>query len=309
MSRNKLFGVILGMVVFFGLMQGAPVLGKASYAATGFSMEQQPLSPDSDEPLIVASDHSKKTEAKQVQDKKPEKEEEGFLTKTLRSIVGEDDPKKEDPAKGKLQKTVGKQSEKEEEEGFLTKALKSIVGEDDKDKKETEKNALNPINMAPTGSAAHKEDQEQPKTAKSETKEKLKDSFEKLIGVGAVKDQDATSEDAVRSAGKGTQDSEASPGGTKSARKEDSGGLLDGILGGEKARDTAEAQQAKVDAEDKPEVKPAATTTSKPRKIAAQHRAEDEDREIEDNRGVKKGKNVLKESFKTLLKEEKKEDE
>jgi hypothetical protein len=308
MSRNRFLGTILGVVALFSL-QGVPVFGAVSSVATGFPAKQQSLSLERDEPLIIATDHSKKSEAKQAQAKKPEKEEEGFLTKTLKSIVGEDDPKGKGPAKGKLQKTAGKQQDKNEEEGFLTKALKSIVGEDKKEKQETKKNALNPINMVPTGSAAQKKDQEQPKTAKSETKEKLKDSFEKLIGVGAVKEKDASSEGAVRSAAKGTQDSEASSSGTKSAGKKDSGGLLDGFLGGGKAKDATEAQQAKVDTEDKPEVKPAVTKTSKPRKITAQRRVQDEEQEIEDNRGIKKGKNVLKESFKTLLKEEKKEDE
>ena len=108
--------------------------------------------------------------------------------------------------------------------------------------------------MGPTGSATHKKAEEKPKTAKSETKKTLKDSFEKLIGVGAV-DKSAT---------------ETKPAVTKQA----------------KAEKTVEKKAAPL----------------KPKRVTARKYIENEEAQLEKDRGgVKKGKNVLKESFKALV--------
>ena len=204
-----------------------------------------------------------------------EKKEEGLLTKTLSTLVGDDkkDEKKAvskpKPKKPEPQKVAKKKAEPEKkEEGFLTKTLKTLVGGDeDKDKKKSKKEetakkeALNPINMVPTGSAKKKKKEEQPKTAISETKKTLKDSFEKLIGVGAV---DKPAE-------------ETKPAVTKQAKAE------------------------------KPVVKKAAPPAPQPKRITARKYLEEEEAQLEKDRGgVAKGKNVLKESFKTLVTDDKK---
>jgi hypothetical protein len=241
----------------------------------------------------------KKANVKKAPAKKPEKEEEGFLTKTFKQLVGSDDAKKDGASKSKIQKTAGKTPEKEEE-GFLTKTLKSLVGSDKKEEKTTKKNSLNPIDTAPASSASKKKEKEQPKTAKAETKKTLKNSFEKLIGVGAVKDKGDSN---TASTGKSTE-------GTKSAKKKESGGLVDGILGGgDKKKDTSATQQAKA----KDEVDKAASP-AKPRKLAAKKYEADVDEENQEGTGenyggAKKGKNLLKESFKTLVKDEPKNEE
>jgi hypothetical protein len=199
-----------------------------------------------------------------------EKKEEGLLTKTLNTLVGDDkkDEKKavSKPKKPEPQKVAKKKAEPEKkEEGFLTKTLKTLVGGDDdkkKSKKEetAKKEVLNPINMVPTGSAKKKKE-EQPKTAISETKKTLKDSFEKLIGVGAV---DKPAE-------------ETKPAATKQAKAE------------------------------KPVKKKAAPPAPKPKRITARKYLEEEEAQLEKDRGgVAKGKNVLKESFKTLVTDDKK---
>ena len=194
-----------------------------------------------------------------------------MLTKTLNTLVGDDkkDEKKavSKPKKPKPQKVAKKKAEPEKkEEGFLTKTLKTLVGGDDdkkKSKKEettAKKEALNPINMVPTGSAKKKKE-EQPKTAISETKKTLKDSFEKLIGVGAV---DKSAE-------------EPKPAVTKQAKAE------------------------------KPVEKKAAPPAPQPKRITARKYLEEEEAQLEKDRGgVAKGKNVLKESFKTLVTDDKK---
>ena len=138
-------------------------------------------------------------------------------------------------------------------------------GDDDKKKSKKEettakKEALNPINMVPTGSAKKKKE-EQPKTAISETKKTLKDSSEKLIGVGAV---DKPAE-------------ETKPAVTKQAKAE------------------------------KPVQKKAAPPAPQPKRITARKYLEEEEAQLEKDRGgVAKGKNVLKESFKTLVTDDKK---
>ena len=113
--------------------------------------------------------------------------------------------------------------------------------------------------MVPTGTAKKKKEEE-PKTAISETKKTLKDSFQKLIGVGTV---DKSAE-------------EPQPPVTKQAKAE------------------------------KPVVKKAAPPAPQPKRITARKYIEDEEAQLEKNRGgVAKGKNVLKESFKTLVSDDK----
>jgi hypothetical protein len=243
----------------------------------------------------------KKADVKNSPAEKPV-EEEGFLTKTFKQLVGSDDDKKEATSKPQLQKTAGKKYEPaKEEEGLFTKTLKTLVGGDKKEEKTAKKNTLDPINVAPTGSASsEKKEEEKSKTAKSETKKTLKDSFEKLIAVGAVKEDDKASQ--------ATKPAEP----TKSAKTEESGGFLDGILGGsKKKKDTAPApKQAKVeDVEDTVEKTPA---PAKPKRITAKKYVADEEEEEPTNKsygGAQKGKNVLKESFKTLVTDDKKQEE
>jgi len=154
----------------------------------------------------VKTAQSKKSEAQKAQVKKPEKEEESFLTKTLKLLVGGDDAKKEDASQVKLEKASGKAPEKEEP-GLLTKTLKKLIGGDDDQKIDPEKakqNPLNPLNIAPTVSATQKqkEDKPQAQTAKTETQATLKGSFKKLIGVDAAKDKAKTLDTVVKSSGK-----------------------------------------------------------------------------------------------------------
>lgn len=250
----------------------------------------QPAKPAVEKPKATQkASQPKKKKVKEANIKKaPAKkpvEEEGFLTKTFKQLIGGDDDKKEAASKSQLQKTAGKKPEKEEE-GFLTKTLKTLVGSDTKNEKKAKKNTLNPINMAPTGSSAQKREEEQPKTAKSETKKTLKDSFEKLIGVGAVKDEDDS----------------------KSAKKKESGGLLDSILGGSnKKKEASATKQAKA----KDTVKKT-SAPAKPRKLTARKYVADEEEEEQLGKnyaGAKKGKNILKETFKTLVTDDKKKGE
>ena len=242
-----------------------------------------------------------KTKTAKTASQKPEKEEPGLLTKTLKLLVGGDDANKADASKVKLEKASGKATEKEEP-GLLTQTLKKLVGGDGDKKKDPEKakqNTLNPLNIAPTVSATQKqkEDKPQVKTAKTETKATLKDSFKKLIGVDAAKDK-AKALDTV----------------VKSAKQEESGvtSALKKILGGGPKKDQlavgkpagktqpAETQQAKTSEE--PAVK---RTSGQTRKYLGQ---QSEANQLEEDRGgVKKGKNILKESFKILVQDEKKE--
>ena len=212
---------------------------------------------------LVGGDEDKNPASKALLQKsagkksEPAKQEEGLLTKTFNSLMGGDEDKKNSVSKSKPQKTAKKKPEPaKKEEGLLTRTLKSLVGNDQKEEKTAKKKSLNPIGMDPTGSATHKKVEEGPKTAKSETKQTLKDSFEKLIGVGAV-DKSAI---------------ETKPKVTK---------------------------QAKVEKKAAPK---------KPERITARKYIENEEAQLEKSRGgVKKGKNVLKESFKTLIADDKKD--
>ena len=264
---------------------------------------EQPAVTKKEEPKKVSKPKRKKVKkanVKKAPAKKPV-EDEGFLTKTFKQLIGNDDDKKEASSKSQLQKTAGKMSEPEkEEEGLLTKTLKSLMGGDKKKEQTAKTNPLNPNNTAPTGSATKKKAKDQPKTAKSETKKTLKDSFEKLIGVGAVKDEgDSKSAKTDKTAGK-----------TKSAKKKESGGLLDGILGGgDKKKEPSVTKQAKAEDTVKKTSAPA-----KPRKLTAKkYVAEDDEGEEGQSggnyAGAKKGKNLLKESFKTLVADDKKKEE
>ncbi len=234
---------------------------------------KQLIGDDDDKKKAAPKSQPQKTAAKKSE---PEKKEEGFLTKTLKTLVGDDKDKKKAAPKSQPQKTAAKKSEPEKkEEGFLTKTLKTLVG-DDKDKKKeqtTKKKSLSSINTAPTGSTIQKKGEEPSKTAKSETKKTLKDSFEKLIGVGAVSDDGGDSKSAKtdKPAGK-----------IKTAKKQT------------KAKNTVKKTSA----------------PAKPRKLTAKKYVEEEEEQegrVKQNyAGAKKGKNVLKESFKNLVTDKKK---
>ena len=211
---------------------------------------------------LVGDEDSSKSLLETPDGKEPEKKEDGILTKTLKTLVGDDDNKKKSaPTKNKAQpqKIAKKKPEPvKKEEGILTKTFKSLVGGDEKKETKKEKTAkkkvLNPINMVPTGSASSKKEKKQSKTAISETKKTLKDSFEKLIAVGAVK---STPTDKTKS------------GGTKQA----------------KAVKTAKKKAA-----------------PKPKRITARKYIEDEEKQLKKDRGgTAKGKNVLKDSFEKLI--------
>lgn len=323
MWHSRFFGTLLAVLTLLGFMESQTAL--AAYSTSSeFSMSQPqetrgldgsfqlavmvgsavPL----DNPLVKSSEtvqpekpavakpkatpkaskpkkkKVKKAHVKKAPAKKQVEEEGGFLTNAFKKLVGGDDDKKKAVSKPKTQKTAGKKSEKEEE-GFLTKTLKTLVGGDKKEVQTAKKNDLNPINRAPIGSLTQKKEKEQPKTAKAETKKTLKDSFEKLIGVGTVNDD----------------------GNSQSAKKEKSGGLLGGILGGsDKKQGSLAKKQAKV--EDTVKKK---STPAKPRKLTARKYIEEEEEEQlgKNYGGAKKGKNVLKESFKALVTDDKKNEE
>ncbi len=186
--------------------------------------------------------------------------------------MSDGDDKKKAAPKPQPQKTAGKKSEPgKKEEGLLTKTLKSLMGGGKKKEEQTaKKSVLDSLNMVP-GSTSKKKTEEQPKTAKSETKATLKNSFKKLIGVGNVKDK--SDDQPVK-------------------KKE-----FAGPLGGESPKVTPKL----VTAEDTVERKAAPPRTLAVRPI------DDEEEQLESDRGgVKKGKNILKESFKTLVTKDKK---
>jgi hypothetical protein len=339
MWHSRFFGALLAVLAFWGFTESQAAL--AAYPTSSeFSMSQpqgthgpegsfqlaimggstspldmppekstptvQPVKPAIEKPKATPKKASKpkkkkvrKANVKKAPAKKPEKEEEGFLTKTFNQLIGNDDVKKDGASKSKIQKTAGKAPEKKED-GFLTKTLKSLVGSEEKEEKTAEKNSLNPIDTTPADTKTKKIVQEQPKTAKAETKQTLKDSFEKLIGVGAVKDKgDSKSAKTDSPAGE-----------TKSAKKKESGGLLDGILG---SNDDKKVATAKKSAKVENTVKEPAPV--EPKKLAARKYPVDpdvaDDRDLVEKNygGAKKGKNLLKESFKTLVKDEKKAEE
>ena len=328
MRHSRFFGTIFSVLALLGFMESQTVLaayptasefstsqpqgargleGSFQLAVMGSSVTPLDMSSEksaekvqSEKPAVKTSKTTpkvskpkkkrvKKAKVKKAPVKKPV-EEEGFLTKTFKGLIGGGD---DDATKSRIQKTAGKAPEKKEEEGFLTKTLKTLVGGDEKKEKKTKKNPLNPMNTAPTGNAAKKTGEDQPKTAKSETKKTLKDSFEKLIGVGAVSD------DGDSKSAKTDKPAET----TKSAKKKESGGLLDGILGGS-GKEPSATQQAKA----KDTVK--ASTPAKPKRLTAKKYIEDEEGEEGASKknygGAKKGKNLLKQSFKDLVADDKK---
>ncbi len=289
----------------------------ATLALWGFLTGPVAAYPTSDAPgqpsgATAVSDWERVAEAKPAKpaDPKPEKEKPGLLTKTLKLLVGGDDANKEDASQAKLEKASGNAPEKEEP-GLLIKTLKKLVGGDDDKKKDPQKAKqipLNPINIAPTVSATQKqkEDKPQVKTAKTETKATLKDTFKKMIGVDAAKEMAKASDTVV-----------------KSAKQEESGvtATLKKILGGSGKKDPpagkaqpAETQQAKKQesgtakqAQAKTSEEPAVKRTSgQTRKYLG--KPSEQDQLEEDRGGVKKGKNILKESFKILVQDEKKEE-
>lgn len=248
----------------------------------------------------------RKTKVSQAPKPKPKpvekKEEEGFLSKTYDSLFG-DDEKKPEPKAGKAKSAKSKNSKAkdakaEEEEGFLTNALKTLVGEDEEEGKGKAKEEINPLEAAPTVSATKGKDKgHKTKTAKTETKEQLKSSFEQLIGSGDKGDGGKESAPA--------DDAKA----TQSAKKDDSGSLLGNLLSGDKD-DKGKTKQAKVE---KAKAKAEPVEQKKPRKLQSRKAANSkaigsEEEQLEKDRGgVKKDNNLLKESFKSLL--DKKEQE
>jgi hypothetical protein len=193
----------------------------------------------------------------------PVKKEEGLLSKTLSTLVGGDEDKKKSISKPKPQKTAGKKPEPEKkEEGLLTKTFKSLVGSDEKVKKEektAKKKSLSSINMDPAAGMTHKKEKEESKTAKSETKKTLKDSFQKLIGVGSI-DKEATKPEPEV---------------------------------------TKKAEVKKVVEKKAP---------PQPKRITARKYIEQEDAQLKKDRGgTEKGKNVLKDSFQKLIADDEKQ--
>jgi hypothetical protein len=202
-------------------------------------------------------------------------EKEGLLTKTFNMLVSDGDDKKKSPSsESPPQKTAENKKSKPEkkEDGLLTKTLKRLMGGDKKEEQTAKKTDLNPIGMVP-GSATKKKTEEQPKTAKSETKATLKDSFEKLIGVGNVKDA----------------------GDSQPAKNKE----FAGPLGGGDKKNSSKLVKAEETVEKTP-------APAKPRKFTARKYVDNEEAQLEKNRGgVEKGKNVLKESFKHLVSDDK----
>ncbi len=323
MRQISFLGTVFATLALWGFLTG-PVAAYPTLDAPG-----KPSG------ATAVSDWERVAEAKPAKpaDPKPEKEEPGLLTKTLNKLIGNDkdqpaekDSKKKSAktAKTKTAKAADPKPEKEEP-GLLTKALKKLVGSDDDKKKDAKKNPLNPINIAPTASATQKpkEDKPQAKTVMTETKAALKDSFKKLIGVDAARDKAKASGTVVKSAKQeesgvtstlkkilGVGDNKDQPAGkappakTRQAKKEESGGLFKGILDGDgKKKKSTTAKQAQAETSEEPAVK---RTSGQTRKYLG--KISEEDQLDEDRGGVKKGKNILKESFKALVADEKKEE-
>ncbi len=280
---------------------------QASYPASSeFSLNSPAGAPGLQESFKLAEAGSSAATPKNSPEKQkpPVKEDEGFFTKTLNSLIGDDKDKQAD-------KASGDKDGKKEEDGFLTKTLKTLVGnEDDKDKKKTKKKSLNPLEVAPTVSATKKVKKDEPKTAISETKATLKDSFKKMVDVGSVKDKDGSAKkekEGLLTKYLGGGDKKEKPAAGKPVKgtpkektkeaKKDEGGLFDSIIGGgDKKKDEPATKQVKVEKKVSP---------SKPQKITAKKSSGDEAKELEKDRGgTEKGKNVLKESFKSLLKKD-----
>jgi len=300
MRQINFLGTVFATLALWGFLTG-PVAAYPTLDAPG-----KPSG------ATAVSDWERVAEAKPSKpvDQKPEKEEPGLFTKTLKLLVGGDDANKEDASQAKLEKASGKATEKEEP-GLLTKTLQKLVGGDDdkkKDPKKAKQNPLNPINIAPTVSVTQKQKEDKPQvtTAKTETKATLKDSFKTLIGVDAAKEKAKTLDTVV-----------------KSSKQEESGVTvtLKKILGGgdkkdppagkaqpaetqqAKKKESGTAKQAQAETSEEPAVK---RTSGQTRKYLGKQSEEDQ---LEVNRGgVKKGRNILKESFKTLVADEKKEE-
>lgn len=314
MRSMKWMGVLYAGVILSGL-SGSSAAVWAAYSSPGEALAPSIAVADSEsrllwaatgpsmvpasEPAVQEKPKKKKKPQNlimtQAQSPKPAQkpapaEDKGFISGTIDKIFGEDDKAaKPEKAKG------GKE---EPEEGLLTKTLKSIVGGEE-DKNKSKKKDVNPLDVIPTVSATKKKEADQPKTAKTETKKKLKDSFEQLISAGDAGDagQEATTAEARGSA-------------NPSAKKDDSGGILGNLLGGEKDNGKTDAEPVKTVKAGK--TKPAEQIKARKlpsRKLPETKGLGNEEKQLEQERGVasKKGKNVLKESFKTLLDKEKEE--
>lgn len=315
MRHSGFWATGIMILALFGFAGSSTAL--AAYSTSPeFSMERPLAAAASERSFTLAKAGDKKASQKNSPKKE---EEEGFFSKTLKSLVGDDDKKK---------KSAGKKDGKKEEEGFFTETLKTLVGkDDDKAEKKAKKKRLNPMEVAPTASATKEKEKFQPTTAKTETKATLKDSFSKLVDLGESKDKGGSSQEGDPSGKKkekgllskylGGGDKKDKPAAgkpvkgtlakeTKEAKitkeaKKDEGGLLDSILGGgDKKKDQTTTKQVKVE---KKVNQPA--PGKKPRKLTAKQTLGDEEKQLEKDRGgTEKGKNVLKESFKSLLKKD-----
>ena len=236
-------------------------------------------------------------------------EEEGFLTKTIKTLVGGDQSVKNPASKSLMEKSVGKNSKPPKEEGLLTKTLKSLVSDDEKKKKSAAKSK-------PQKSAGKKPEPEKKKdegglltkTLKSlvggDEKEKKKEKTAKKKALNPINMVPTGS--VVHKKEKEKEKSKTAKSETKKTLKESFEKLI-GV--GTVDKETIEAtpnkttQQAK--AVKKVKKKPA--PAPQPKRITARKYIEEEEAQLEKDRGgVKKGKNILKESFKTLITEEQK---
>lgn len=322
MRHSGFFATGLMVLAFLGF--AGTETARASYPASSeFSLNPSAGTPILPESIKLAATGDKVAPPKKTQSKapaaekqkQPVKEEEGFFSKTFNSLIGNDKDKSADKD-SKNKNTAGKKDGQKEEEGFLAKTLKSLVGnDDDKDKTKTRKKPLNPMEVAPTVSATKKVEKYEPTTAKSETKDTLKKTFENLVDLGGGKDQgDAQSvekdDGGLLSKILGGGDKKDKPAAGKTvkgtpkrkikAAKKDEGGLFDSILGGgDKKKDSTAEKQAKVKA------KVSQPAPTKSRQITAKQKLGSEAENLEKDRGgTEKGKNILKESFKSLLKKE-----
>ncbi len=215
--------------------------------------------------------------------------------------------KKAAPARPKVKRTKkktatapgdkGKAKEEEEKKpGFLTRTLKKLVGEDEESKSQ-ESQKPGAAQASGTGDKA----QAQPAGEKEDS---LKSTFKKLIGIGASEEKKAEEQAKAQSR----------PQSGKTAKQEESEGLgstLKNILGGDEDKEkkspakTEEPQQKEVV---KAKPAPVKSTAGKSRTLAKKELGAEEE-ELEEGRKIKKGQNVLKNSFKELVKDKEGEEE
>jgi hypothetical protein len=239
------------------------------------------------------------------------KEEDGFLTKTFKTLVGDDDNKKSPAANTLVQKKPGEKSETKED-GFLSKTLNTLVGGDDDKKKASSK--PKPQKTAEKKPEPEKKDEGLfTKTLKTlvggEKKDKKDKKVEKTAKKNALDPISMVPTGSASHKKKVEENPNTAISETKKTLK-DSFEKLIGVGSTEKPVEetkpapTEQAEIKKVSVEEKV-VKKAAPPKSK--RITARKYVEDEEAQLEKDRGgTEKGKNVLKDSFKKLVTEEKK---